>query len=359
MSKTAPLRVGVVGCGGMAAGLHIPAIIRIPELELAAVCDINPERLASAAAQFGVTRTFADFREMLDGCELDAVGVIGPPDLHVQVARVCLEKQIPFMTEKPLATKLEDARELAELAAKHGDCGMVAYTSRFGPANRMAWGISRSEEFGPITYVATTHLSICPMPKGYWGIDDLAESFIKLHGVHAIDLWRFFGGDPVEVNASVAGLRVAEDGKSALGSILAHARTSDGPHGTIHMKAGASHNGDINVDVMGQSSRARIEDEQSLNYEQGSGGLRQAFADDLLSDTLLAEATVGQYMTPGLASYSYYPDFFRFEWMAFARSLVRGIPLSPSITDAYRTTCLTEAICQSLREGGGIVRVEY
>jgi predicted dehydrogenase len=270
-----------------------------------------------------------------------------------------LERQIPFLTEKPLATTLSDVKALAELASQYGDCGQVGFTSRFSPANRLAWRISRSPEFGDISYVATTHLTFCSMPRSIWGIDGFEESFIRLHGVHAIDLWRFYGGDPVEVSASTAAFRVNEDDQSAFGSILVYVCTENGPHGTIHMKAGASHNGDINADVMGASSRVTVENDQTLKYEQGKDGLRQVFADDILGDTLSVDAAVGQFMGAGLTQYSYYPDFFRFEWMAFARSLTKGIPLSPSILDAYRTTCLTEAICDSLRKGGATVRVVY
>jgi myo-inositol 2-dehydrogenase / D-chiro-inositol 1-dehydrogenase len=358
MTKSEPLRVGIVGCGALSSSMHIPAVKQIPELELVALCDINPERLAEAAVEFGVTRTFSDMTEMLCQAKLDAVGIIGPPELHVLGAKMCLELQMPFMTEKPLATSLQDARDLATLAQKHGDCGQVGFTSRFAPANRLAWRISRSPEFGEISFVATTHLTYCSMPKSIWGIEDFAESFIKLHGVHAIDLWRFFGGDPVEVSASVSAFKTAEDGQSAHGSILAYVQAENGPHGTIHMKAGASHNGDINADVMGDHSRVRVENDQTLMYEQANGGLREVFSGDLLADTLNIEIPISQQTGAGLTNYSYYPDYFRFEWMAFARALLRGIPLSPSIGDAYRTICLTEAICQSLRKSR-TVKVEF
>ncbi|MDO8684684.1 MAG: Gfo/Idh/MocA family oxidoreductase [Armatimonadota bacterium] len=352
MNKNTPLRIGAVGCGMLSSSMHIPAIMRIPELDLVALCDINPERLQAIASKHGATRTFTDMEEMLDNCELDGVSIVGPPSLHVSGAKLCLQRQIPFMTEKPLTTTLDEARELAELAKKYGDCGMVGFTSRFSPANRLARQISRSPEFGQISYIATTHLTQCSMPKSIWGIEDFAESFVKLHGVHAIDLWRFYGGDPVEVSASIAAFKVAEDGQSANGSILVHVRSEGGPHGTIHMKSGASHNGDINADVMGEWSRVRMENDQTLNYENARGGLRQMMADDILADTLLPDTPVGQFVGTGLQHFSYYPDFFRFEWMAFARSLQRGLPLSPSIQDAYKTTCLMEAICESLHGGG-------
>jgi len=121
----APIRIGGIGCGGMASGVHFPAIQKIPELKLVALCDIDETRLAEAADRFRVADTFTRFEEMLDSGKLDAVSLIGPPSLHVMAARACLTRQIPFMTEKPLALTVSEARELADLAERYGDCGQV------------------------------------------------------------------------------------------------------------------------------------------------------------------------------------------------------------------------------------------
>jgi predicted dehydrogenase len=351
-----PLRIGAIGCGVHASNSHITSIKQIPEMKLAALCDINEESLNVAASRFKVSETFIRYEDMLDKCQLDGICIVGPPSLHVEGARACLKRQIPFMTEKPLSTTLSEARDLAKLAVEYGDCGQVGYTNRFAPSQRLAWRISRLPEFGPVSYVATSHLSYCRLhPR--WDKTDILEGFINIQGVHAIDLWRFFGGDPVEVSVSVA---IPEEfKKSKLGSILASVRTADGPHGVIHMKAGSSHNADLNSDIMGESSRVRVEDAQKLTYERRQEWAKEIMAKDILADTIHEDQPCGQFLMPGLPTYSYYPDFFRFEWMVFARSLLSGLPLSPSITDSYKTVCLTEAICQSLREGGRPVVVKY
>jgi myo-inositol 2-dehydrogenase/D-chiro-inositol 1-dehydrogenase len=344
-----PIRIGGIGCGGMACGVHFPAIQRISELKLVALCDIDSNRLMAAASQFSVSETFTSFEEMLDSGKVDAVSIIGPPSLHVIGARACLKRQIPFMTEKPLALTVAEARELVDLAEKYGDCGQVGYTSRFAPSQRLAWRISRLPEFGPISYVATTHLTMCRLGAA-WDKDDWVEGFIHLHGVHAIDLWRFFGGNPVLVSASVAGMRQLEGHQNAYGSVLAYVRTIDGPHGTIQMKAGASHNGDVNTDVMGEHSRVRVENDQCVTYECGQDWVRQVMKDDVLVDTFLADQPAGQFLGTGMIMHSYW-DYFRYEWMAFARRMLSGEKFSPSIHDGYKTVCLTEAICASLQDG--------
>ncbi|MDO8685907.1 MAG: hypothetical protein Q7J78_04460, partial [Clostridiales bacterium] len=200
-----------------------------------------------------------------------------------------------------------------------------------------------------------------------WGIKDRVEILINAHGVHAIDLWRFFGGDPFEVSASVAEVSVSvagekQDEKSVFASVLAYVRTFNGPHGVIHIKESATHDYDINTDIMGNYSRIRVENDMDVTYERscvnGNDWARRAMADDVLRDTFLADQPVGQFIGNGMISHSY-ADFFRFEWMAFANSLLSEKSLSPSVKDAYRTVCLTEAICESIRNGGLTVKIKY
>jgi predicted dehydrogenase len=355
--KNKPLKLGFIGCGEFASRVHFPAIAGVPELKFTAFCDLDPGPANAAAQRFGASHVFQDFREMLDKVELDAVGIVGPPALHTAAARELFARQIPFLTEKPISTSVEDARELTRLAATHGDCGQIGYTNRYSPAQRLAWRISCSQEFGPISDIATTHLTMCHMHP-FWDLQDPVEAFIYLHGVHAIDLWRFFGGDPVEVAASVSARRQLDDG-SYLGSVLAYVRTADGPHGTIRLKAGAAHNGEKNSDVSGEHTRVKVDDGQALTYEGGRDWLKETMAGDPLDGVFLPEQPTGRFLNTGLCSHTYFPDFFRFEWMAFARAILAGTPLSPSITEGCKTAFLTDAICRSLREGGRIVKVDY
>ena len=124
------------------------------------------------------------------------------------------------------------------------------------------------------------------------------------------------------------------------------------------MKAGASHSGDINSDVMGEGSRVRVENDQTLTYEGEREWIRKVMAGDVLADMIDFHQPVGRFVGAGLIQSSYH-DFFRFEWMAFTCTLLTGNLLSPSICDAYKTVCLTEAICQSLRDGGVPTPVAY
>jgi predicted dehydrogenase len=349
--RTAPLRIGAIGCGDLACGYHHPGIVNTPELKLAALCDLDAARLAAEAKRYDVKQTYTDFREMLDRCELDGVCIVGPPSLHVEAGRECLIRQIPFITEKPMCATLEEAKALADLAKKHGDCGMTAYTSRWSPAQRLARKISQKPEFGKIAYVATCHRTtalLCPI----WGRENPVEGMVYLHGCHAVDLWRFFGGNPTEVSVSVTGITPTDIKDFFNGSILVSVRTQDGPHGVIHIKAGSPHNADLSSDVMGEMSRVTVSDNQELYYEKKQDSMNQLLASDGCAGMIDPDQPTGEFVLAGMMSSKYYPDYFRFEWMTFARCLLEGKPLPWGIEDAYHTACLLEAICVSVRDKG-------
>lgn len=357
------LRIAGIGCGPMGA-LHYSTIGKIPGLELTALCDVDQSKLSQLALKLGVEQTFADFRLMLDEIVPDAVAVIGPPSLHVLVAEACLQRQIPFLSEKPIALTNEDAISLEQLADKYGDCGQVGYTSRYSPAQRLAKNVSGSAGFGKISYVATTHLTCSNIgTASVWGTATRAEGLIHAHGVHAIDLWRFFGGNPDVVSASITGDRT--DSNDGFISVLAYVRSADGPHGTIHIKESSSHNGDINADIMGEYSRIYVEDNKNVRYERygarDGDWVRSAMADDVLGsgpDIVLPDQPIGFFMGHGLQSLSY-EDYFRFEWLAFAQSIRTGKLFTPSVKEGCRTVYLTNAIIESIRRGGEFITVPY
>ena len=73
-----PVRVAVYGTGRFAQATHLPNLSRIDGVEIAALCDINEDALREAAAQFGVSRTYADAHEMLETENPDALWSIVP-----------------------------------------------------------------------------------------------------------------------------------------------------------------------------------------------------------------------------------------------------------------------------------------
>jgi predicted dehydrogenase len=125
------VRAAVVGVGHL--GRHHARILSTLEgVELVAVVDTDPERVATAAAATGAP-ALADFREILDG-KVDAVSIAVPTELHHEIALPFLERGIATLVEKPVARSLKEADELVAAATTSGAVLGVGHTERYNPA---------------------------------------------------------------------------------------------------------------------------------------------------------------------------------------------------------------------------------
>lgn len=124
------LRAAVVGVGHLGQH-HARVLAAIPEVELVAVSDARPEQARAVAEKNGTTAVL-DYRELLD--RVDLVSVAVPTVLHREVAGAFLERGIPTLIEKPLATSLAEAEELVALAHAKGTLLQVGHIERFNPA---------------------------------------------------------------------------------------------------------------------------------------------------------------------------------------------------------------------------------
>lgn len=121
------VRVGIVGLGAIGS-VHAEALKKTPSAELAALCDINPEVLAKKSAQYGVTRTYADYKEMVKQADLDAIYVCVPNYLHCPITIASLDAGKNTFCEKPMALNSGEARLMQEKAKASGkvfQLGMV------------------------------------------------------------------------------------------------------------------------------------------------------------------------------------------------------------------------------------------
>ena len=86
----AKIKIGIVGCGGIANGKHFPALKNFTDrMEIVAFCDIVPERAEKAAAEFGSTaKVYTDYRELIANPEVEVVYVLTPNVSHCEIT-VC------------------------------------------------------------------------------------------------------------------------------------------------------------------------------------------------------------------------------------------------------------------------------
>ncbi|MBM4284548.1 MAG: Gfo/Idh/MocA family oxidoreductase [Deltaproteobacteria bacterium] len=127
---TTALNVGVIGVGYLGR-FHAEKYAALPEVTLAGVADIHPERVRTVARNLE-TEAFTDYRRLLP--RVEAVSVAVTTSEHYAVVRDCLEAGCHVLVEKPLTATVEQGEELVDLARQRGRHLMVGHLERFNSA---------------------------------------------------------------------------------------------------------------------------------------------------------------------------------------------------------------------------------
>ena len=112
----AVIRVGSVGIGGISRGVHLPGIAKSPDLQLVAVCDIDPEALRYARETYGIDEAhcFTDYHDLINCPDVEAVDICTSNDAHFEIAMAAVEAGKPYDLEKPITMTAEQADTLAK-----------------------------------------------------------------------------------------------------------------------------------------------------------------------------------------------------------------------------------------------------
>lgn len=185
------VKVGMIGAGGRANRAHYPSLAEMPDVEIAAICDLLEDRLNSTGEKYGVEERFTDHKRMLKETDLDAVYIIMNPTLLDPLVTYCLKQGKNVFIEKPPGTRVEETRKWAKLAQENDCKTMVAFQRRFHPCVTEAKRIL--EEKGKVLYCMAAFHKHGEWKK-YW--DSLTYDVI-----HVVDLLRWMGGDVKRVRS--------------------------------------------------------------------------------------------------------------------------------------------------------------
>ena len=121
------LRVAVIGVGYLGR-FHALIYSRMADVDLVGVVDADPARADEVAAEAGCA-VFTCAEDLLG--RVDAVSVVVPTTLHLDVSAPFLSQGIPVLLEKPIAATREDGAEIVRLAATHGAMLQIGHVERF------------------------------------------------------------------------------------------------------------------------------------------------------------------------------------------------------------------------------------
>jgi len=211
----APLNVAVIGTG--MGRYHMKEYVESPNVHLLAVCDLNRPEAEQFAKQYGATHVFTDYHDLWSLEGLDAVSIAIPNHLHAAVAIDALEHGLHVLCEKPMATKLEDARRMVQVAEANGKRLMIGMSQRFRPQSLALRGMVERGELGDIYYARSTWIRRRGMPvlhfapggsmgRGQWFVDQEKAGAGALFdiGVHMFDLTWWLMGNPRPLTVSAA-----------------------------------------------------------------------------------------------------------------------------------------------------------
>ena len=204
--KKKTLRVGIVGCGGI-ANLHLDRFYRHePRVELAAFCDILPDRANRYADGFApAAARFADYRDLLKDPSIDAIDICTPNDLHSEIAIAAFRAGKHVFCEKPDAIDAKKAAAMRDAAAKAGKVLMVMRNNRFTDAAKYLKKFVEDGRAGEIYAGRCGWQRRRGIPgKGGWFTTKARSGggpLIDL-GVHMIDLAVWLMGNPRPVAVS-------------------------------------------------------------------------------------------------------------------------------------------------------------
>ncbi|MBQ8387727.1 MAG: Gfo/Idh/MocA family oxidoreductase [Clostridia bacterium] len=188
----AKLRIGIIGCGGIANCKHMPALAKLDTAEMVAFCDIIEERAIKAREKFGTPEcaVYTDYKQLLEDKSIDVVHVLTPNRMHSTITVDALEAGKHVMCEKPMAINSAEAKKMLDAAKRTGKKLTIGYQVRHRDMNIYLKNEADAGTFGDIYYAKATALRRRAVPT--WGVflneyEQGGGPLIDI-GTHALDM---------------------------------------------------------------------------------------------------------------------------------------------------------------------------
>jgi predicted dehydrogenase len=209
-----PIRVGLVGCGNIAVGRHIPAYLAMPDFAtVVAIADPTAARrdVALDALGLAASTAFEDGVELVDHADIDVVDVCTPPAYRNEVVRAALERGLPVLCEKPLAIVPAAADQLALASVETGTPLGLIHNYRLLPELVRARALVDAGDIGEPEVAILQFLGVEDRPgaaayRPDWRhLAAIAGGGVLMDMIHVVYVAEFLLGHPiVRVSAHVS-----------------------------------------------------------------------------------------------------------------------------------------------------------
>lgn len=207
--KLEKVRLGIVGIGNMGSA-HAMTVFegKIEGMELAAVCDINPARLAWAEEKFqDQVKRYEDYQQMLESGDIDAVVIATPHKLHPVVAEAGFAAGLHVLTEKPAGIDTASVKRMNEAAKKSGKIFGIMYNQRTNPLFQELRKSVQSGKLGELKrmvwIINNWYRTQAYYDSGAWRGTWMGEGggVLLNQCPHNLDIWQWIMGVPKRVRA--------------------------------------------------------------------------------------------------------------------------------------------------------------
>ena len=215
------LRGTVIGCGFFAEN-HLNAWATIKDVELVAVCDLDPAKAESAKQRFGAGRAYTDAAAMLRETRPDFVDIATTVPSHRPLVELAASMKVPAIVQKPFGPTLADCEAMVKACAEAGVPLMVHENFRFQPPLRrirglVDQGLIGTPHFGRITF-RTGHDIYAKQP--YLATEE--RFAISDVGVHVLDMARFYFGEIASIACRTRRVNPKIKGEDSATMLLQH-----------------------------------------------------------------------------------------------------------------------------------------
>lgn len=264
-------RVAVIGCGDISV-VHFAAIAGLPDAELVAVCDTDPERRAAASVAHGVPG-YATHLELFDVAKPDVVHICTPHHQHAPIAIDALARGINVIMEKPLAHTREEGARVVEAAERGNAKIAVCFQNRYNLPVQAAHDLLTSGELGSVLGASATvmwHRNAAYYEsrpwRGRWATG--GGGLLMNQAIHTLDLLQWLVGPVTEVrgNASTRALDGVIEVEDTAELTLTH---EGGARSVFYATLANAVNAPITVDIVAERGTLSLRGDLTVTHADG------------------------------------------------------------------------------------------
>ena len=186
------IKVGIIGCGGIANGKHLPSLKKLDNGQIVAFCDLIEEKAQQSAKNFGTpdAKVYTDYKDLLKDESIVSVHVCTPNKSHSFITIDALNAGKHVLCEKPMAKTAAEAEKMLEAARKNKKLLTIGYQGRYNPDVQYMKKVAEAGELGDM-YLAKPH-AVRRRAVPTWGVflneEEQGGGPLIDIGTHALDM---------------------------------------------------------------------------------------------------------------------------------------------------------------------------